>query len=93
MSIRIQDWNKVASNVVLVAQGPDGKPALLSADKPAGAVAEAYTYNVSGQVTAIAFYSAFDVGTSTPSGLIATKNIIWNTTGNGAGQPSITYWT
>ena len=93
MSIRVQDWNPVASNVVLVAQGPAGKPALLSADKPAGAVCEAPSYNANGQVTAIAYYSAFDVATSTPSGLIATKNIIWNTAGNGAGQPQFIHWT
>ena len=35
MSVKIQDWNRVASNVVLVAQGPDGKPALLAENKPA----------------------------------------------------------
>jgi hypothetical protein len=35
MSVKIQDWNKIASNVVLVAQGPDGKPALLAENKPA----------------------------------------------------------
>lgn len=35
MSVTIQDWNRVASNVVLVAKTPDGKPALLNANKPA----------------------------------------------------------
>ncbi|NBW08664.1 MAG: hypothetical protein EBR82_11625 [Caulobacteraceae bacterium] len=35
MSVKIQDWNKVASTVVLVAQGPDGKPALLAENRPA----------------------------------------------------------
>lgn len=34
MSVKIQDWNRVASQVVLVAQGPDGKPALLAENKP-----------------------------------------------------------
>lgn len=34
MSVKIQDWNKIASQVVLVAQGPDGKPALLAENKP-----------------------------------------------------------
>ena len=33
--ITVQDWNRVASTVVLVAQGPDGKPALLTENKPA----------------------------------------------------------
>jgi len=91
--IRIQDWSRVASNVVLVAQGPDGKPALLSADKPAGAMAEAYGYNANSQVISVAYYTAFDPATNTPSGLLATKNIVWNTTGDGAGQPAFTYWT
>jgi hypothetical protein len=73
MSVKIQDWNRVASNVVLVAQGPDGKPALLSADKPAGSIAEKFTYT-GGKVTKIEYFSTYD--TVTQSGtLIATKNI------------------
>lgn len=91
--IRFQDYNRIVSQVVAVAMGPDGKPALISADKPAGATAEGFTYNVNAQPTAIAYYSAFDPATETPSGLIATKNIIWNTSGNGAGQPKFIYWT
>jgi hypothetical protein len=73
MSVKIQDWNKIASNVVLVAQGPDGKPALLSADKPAGAIAEKFTYT-STKVTKIEYFSTYDPATETGT-LIATKNI------------------
>ena len=91
--IKFQDYNRIVSQVVAVAMGPDGKPALLSSDKPAGAIVEAPSYNASAQITAIAYYSAFNAGTETPSGLIATKNIIWNTSGNGAGQPKFIYWT
>jgi hypothetical protein len=35
MSLKIQDFNKVVSQVVAVALGPDGKPALLALDVPA----------------------------------------------------------
>ena len=91
--MNVQDYPKNVSQVVAVAMGPDGRPALLTADRPAGTKAEGFTYNVSGQVTAIAFYAAFDTSTNTPSGLLATKNIIWNTSGNGAGQPQFIHWT
>jgi hypothetical protein len=33
--IKIQDFNRVVSSVVAVAQGPDGKPALLAENRPA----------------------------------------------------------
>ena len=91
--IKFQDYNRIVSQVVAVAMGPDGRPALMSPDRPSGTKAEGFTYNTSAQVTAIAFYSAFDTSTNTPSGLIATKNIIWNTSGNGAGQPAFVHWT
>jgi hypothetical protein len=86
MSVKIQDWNKIASNVVLVAQGPDGKPALLSADKPAGAIAEKFTYT-SSKVTKIEYFSTYDPVTETGT-LIATKNIRWN-----ADEVKDIYWT
>ena len=73
MSVKIQDWNRVASQVVLVAQGPDGKPALLSADRPAGATAEKFT-TTSGKVTKVEYFSTYDPATETGT-LIATKNI------------------
>ena len=87
-----QDYNKTITSVIAVAQGPDGKPALLSADRPAGAIAEELEYNTNGQIVSIEYYASYDVSTGTPSDLIATKNIIWNTTGNGAGQPAIIHW-
>jgi hypothetical protein len=93
MSVKIQDWNPVASNVVLVAQGPDGKPALLAADRPAGANAEELEYNANKQVTSVKYYASFDPLTNTGSNLIATRNIVWHTTGNGAGQPAFIYWS
>jgi hypothetical protein len=86
MSVKIQDWNKIASNVVLVAQGPDGKPALLSADKPAGAIAEKFTYT-SSKVTKIEYFSTYDPATETGT-LLATKNIRWN-----ADEVRDIYWT
>lgn len=86
MSVKIQDWNKVASQVVLVALGPDGKPALLSADKPAGTLAEKYTYTT-GKVTKIEYFSTYDTATQTGT-LLATKNIRWN-----GDQVNDTYWT
>jgi len=86
MSVKIQDWNKIASQVVLVAQGPDGTPALLSADKPAGAVAEKYT-TASGKITKVEFFSSYDPATKTGT-LIATKNIRWN-----GDNPDDIYWT
>ena len=92
-ALKIQDHNTIVSQVFAVAQGPDGKPALLAADKPAGTVDEEFFYNVNGKVEKIEFYAQFDPITQTPSGLIATKNIVWNTTGNGNGQPARVYWT
>jgi hypothetical protein len=86
MSVKIQYWNRVASNVVLVAQGPDGKPALLSADKPAGATAEKFTYT-SSKVTKIEYFSTYNPATETGT-LLATKNIRWN-----ADEVKDIYWT
>ena len=86
MSVKIQDWNRVASQVVLVAQGPDGKPALLSADKPAGATAEKFTYTT-GKVTKIEFFSTYVPATKTGT-LLATKNIRWN-----GDEVDDIYWT
>ena len=86
MSVKIQDWNKVASQVVLVALGPDGKPALLSADKPAGTLAEKFTYTT-GKVTKIEYFSTYDTTTQTGT-LLATKNIRWN-----GDQVNDSYWT
>ena len=86
MSVKIQDWNRVASQVVLVAQGPDGKPALLSADKPAGSTAEKFTYT-SGKVTKVEYFSTYAPATKTGT-LVATKNIRWN-----GDEVDDTYWT
>jgi hypothetical protein len=84
--IKIQDFNKIVSSVFAVAQGPDGKPALLSADKPAGAIAEKFTYTT-GKVTKIEFFSTYDPATKTGT-LIATKNIRWN-----GDEVDDIYWT
>jgi hypothetical protein len=91
--IKIQDFNKIVSSVIAVAQGPDGKPALLSADRPAGAIAEELEYNANKQVTSVKYYASFDPLTNTGSDLIATRNVVWHTTGNGAGQPAFIYWS
>ena len=86
MSVKIQDWNRVASQVVLVAQGPDGKPALLAADKPAGSTAEKFTYT-GGKVTKIEYFSTYNPATKTGT-LAATKNIRWN-----GDEVDDIYWT
>jgi hypothetical protein len=86
MSVKIQDWNKVASQVVLVALGPDGKPALLSTDKPAGTLAEKFTYT-SSKVTKIEYFSTYDIATQTGT-LLATKNIRYN-----GDEVNDIYWT
>jgi hypothetical protein len=81
-----QDYNKTITSVFAVAQGPDGKPALLSADKPAGAIAEKFTY-ASGKVTKVEFFSTYDPATKTGT-LLATKNIRWN-----GDEVDDIYWT
>jgi hypothetical protein len=81
-----QDYNKTITSVFAVAQGPDGKPALLSADKPAGAIAEKFTYTT-GKVTKVEFFSTYDPATKTGT-LIATKNIRWN-----GDEVDDIYWT
>ena len=87
MSLRIQDFNKTVSQVFAVAQGPDGKPALLPVDKPAGAVAEKFI-KTAGKITAIEYYATYNPTTETGT-LVATKNIRWETDGS----PKDTYWT
>lgn len=72
-AVRLQDYNRIVSQVVATATGPDGKPTLLSADKPAGVVAEKFT-TVNGKVTAIQYYSTYNPATQTGT-LVATKNI------------------
>lgn len=84
--MKIQDFNRVVSQVIAVAQGPDGKPALLNADKPAGSTAEKFTYT-GGKVTAIEYFSAYNPATKTGT-LIATKNIRWN-----GSEVDDIYWT
>ena len=62
MSVKIQDWNRVASQVVLVAQGPDGKPALLSENRPAWDY-RAFTYTGT-NVTTIVYKQGGSGGTT-----------------------------
>lgn len=86
MSLKIQDTNRIVSQVMCVAQGPDGKPALLSADKPAGATAEKFSHTA-GKVTKVEYFSTYDPATKTGT-LVATKNIRWN-----GDEVDDTYWT
>jgi hypothetical protein len=86
MSLKIQDFNAIVSQVIAVAMGPDGRPALLSADKPAGASAEKFTYS-GGKVITIEYFKDYVPLTQTGT-LIATKNIRWN--GN---EVQDIYWT
>lgn len=86
-TLTIQDHNRIVSQVIAVAQGPDGKPALLNADKPAGSTAEKFTYTA-GKVTKIEFFGTdYDPATKTGT-LIATKNIRWN-----GSEVDDIYWT
>lgn len=62
MSIKIQDYNRVVSNVVAVAQGPDGKPALLSENKPSWDY-RAFTYTGT-NVTTIVYKRGGSGGTT-----------------------------
>ena len=71
--IKFQDYNRIVSQVVAVAMGPDGKPALISADEPAGSVAKKFT-TIGGKVTAIEYFSSYNPATETGT-LIATRNI------------------
>lgn len=71
--IKIQDFNTVASQVVLVAQGPDGRPALISSDKPGETSAEKLTYTGT-KVTKIEYFKDYDPATETGT-LLATRNI------------------
>ena len=62
MSVKIQDWNRVVSNVVAVAQGPDGKPALLAENRPAWDY-RAFTYTGT-NVTTITYKQGGSGGTT-----------------------------
>ena len=75
MSVKIQDWNRVASNVVLVAQGPDGKPALLAENKPASDY-QGYTFT-NGNCTQIIYKQGGANGT-----LVLTETFTYDNDGN-----------
>ena len=62
MSVKIQDWNRVVSHVTAVAQGPDGKPALLSENRPAWDY-RAFTYTGT-NVTTITYKQGGSGGTT-----------------------------
>jgi len=64
MSVKIQDYNTVASSVLLAALGAAGTPALLAADKPAGVVAQKFIY-AGGTLTSIEYYADYDPATQT----------------------------
>lgn len=75
MSVSIQDWNKVASQVVLVAQGPDGKPALLAENKPAWDY-RAFTWS-GGNATQIVYKRGGAGGTT-----VLTETLTYDGSGN-----------
>ena len=87
MSVSISDYPKKVTKLAAVAIGPDGEPAMLHADKPAGSVAEKFTWTA-GKVTKIEYFSAYDPNTEDGT-LIGTKNIRWNLDGT----VKDTYWT
>ena len=83
MSVKIQDWNRVASQVVLVAQGPDGKPALLAENKPS------YDYRsftwTSGNCTQVVYKQGGASGT-----IVLTETFTYDGDGNPLTQ-TLTY--
>lgn len=83
MSVKIQDWNRVASNVVLVAQGPDGKPALLAENKPAWDY-KAFTW-VTGNCTQVVYKTGGASGTT-----VLTETFTYDGDGNPLTQ-TLTY--
>ena len=83
MSVKIQDWNRVASQVVLVAQGPDGKPALLNENKPAWDY-RAFTWT-SGNATQVVYRRGGASGT-----IVLTENFTYDGDGNPLTQ-TLTY--
>jgi hypothetical protein len=72
MSVKVQDYNTVASSVLLAALGAAGTPALLAADKPAGVVAQKFIYT-GGTLTSIEYYADYDPATQTGD-LVATDD-------------------
>lgn len=72
MSVKVQDYNTVASSVLLAALGAAGTPALLAADRPAGAVAQKFIYNGS-TLASIEYYASYDPATQTGD-MIATED-------------------
>ena len=79
MSVKIQDWNRVASQVVLVAQGPDGKPALLTENKPSWDY-RAFTWT-GGNCTQIVYKRGGSGGTT-----VLTENFTYDGNDNVATQ-------
>jgi hypothetical protein len=73
---KFKDYNRTVTSVIAVAQGPDGKPALMSADKPAGSIAER-AFRTNGKITEIRYYRTYDPVTKDGE-VIATKNIRWD---------------
>jgi hypothetical protein len=63
MLVQVQDWPRTASQVVLAALGPDGKPALLAADRPAAA-AQKFTY-ANGQIRFVEYFADYNPATQT----------------------------
>jgi hypothetical protein len=70
--LKVQDYNTVASSVLLAALGAAGTPALLAADRPAGAVAQKYIY-AGTTLTSIEYYASYDPATQTGD-MIATED-------------------
>lgn len=60
--IKFQDYNRIVSNVVAVAVGPDGKPALMAENKPAWDY-RAFTYTGT-NVTTIVYKRGGSGGTT-----------------------------
>jgi hypothetical protein len=83
MSVQVQDWNRIASTVVLVAQGPDGKPALLTENKPAWDY-KAFTWSL-GNCTQVVYKRGGSSGTT-----VLTETFTYDGDGNPLTQ-TLTY--
>lgn len=75
MSLKIQDNNRIVSQVIAVAQGPDGKPALLGENRPAWDH-RSFTWS-GGNCTQIVYKQGGAAGVT-----VLTENLTYDGSGN-----------
>lgn len=81
--LKIQDNNRIVSQVIAVAQGPDGKPALLGENKPAWDY-KGYTWS-GGNCTQVVYKTGGASGT-----IVLTETFTYDGDGNPLTQ-TLTY--